>query len=155
MNGVITSTAAHLVIGAAAIVCLSGCGGTYDAHVTGTVTLNSAPLSLGTIKFTPQQSGPSGYGLIQSDGSYEVMTGRESGLPSGDYVVTVVANEPSRANANPSMPPSPGKAITPPWYREPEHSPLKYTVTPGRNVFDIELTMTPPAGWNPRASRSL
>jgi hypothetical protein len=136
-----------------AVALVSGCGGPYDASVTGVITMNGTSLPRGTIKFTPEKSGPSGYGLIDNAGSYSIMTGREEGLPSGPYVVTVVANEPSMPNANPSLPPTPGKPITPAWYRNPAQSPLKYTVEPGDNEINLELTSQPPAGWNPRGRR--
>jgi hypothetical protein len=126
-----------------------GCGGSYNASVRGTATLNQTPLQSGTVNFTPQQPGPSGYGLIESNGSYAIMTGRAKGLPAGTYVVTVVSNEPSVPVANPSAPPTPGKPITPAWYRDTASSPLKYTVEPGRNKIDLELTSQPPAGWKP------
>jgi hypothetical protein len=132
---------------------LVGCGGTYDASVSGTATFNSAPLTAGTVKFNPEQAGPSGYGLIQSDGSYSIMTGREEGLPSGSYVVTVVANEPPIPSKNPAHPPTPGKPLTPAWYRDPAQSALKYTVEPGGNEINLELTSTPPAGWKSGAGR--
>ena len=54
-------------------------------------------------------------GLIAQDGSYLVKVGREEGLPSGEYLVSVVANEESTPNKNPSLPPIPGKPITPRW----------------------------------------
>jgi hypothetical protein len=77
------------------------------------------------------------------------VTGREEELPSGEYVVTVVANQPSIPNANPSLPPAPGKPLTPAWYRSPDQSPLKYTVEPGSNEINLELDNKPPAGWKP------
>jgi hypothetical protein len=129
----------------------AGCGGPYDSAVTGVASLDSAPLSTGTVKFTPEQTGPSGYGLIDGSGAYTIITGREEGLPSGSYVVTVVANEPSIPNKNPSHPPTPGKPITPGWYRDPATSPLKYTVESGSNEINLELKSTPPTGWKQTA----
>ena len=125
---------------------MSGCGGPYDSSVSGVITLDGSPLPRGTVKFIPEQPGPSGYGLIGSDGSYEVMTGREEGLKSGSYVVTVVVNEESTPNKEPSLPPRPGKPITPPWYRNQAQSPLKHTVEPGSNEINLELSTKRPAG---------
>src|SRR5436190_24306017 len=101
----------------------SGCGGAYDSTVRGIAKFNQTPLQSGTVNFIPQQSGPSGYGLIDSNGSYSIMTGRENGLPSGTYLVTVASNEASIPNKNPSAPPTPGKPITPAWYRDAAKSP--------------------------------
>jgi hypothetical protein len=130
----------------AVVLLVTGCGGTYDSSVTGVITLDGAPLPRGTVKFIPEQSGPSGYGLIGSDGSYEIMTGREAGLKSGRYVVTVVVNEQSTPNKNPSLPPIPGKPITPAWYRNQAQSPLKHNVEPGSNEINLELSTKSPAG---------
>lgn len=142
-----------LIVALLQFVFVVGCGGPYDASVSGIVTLDGSPLPRGTVKFDPDQQGPSGYGLIESDGSYSIMVGREYGLPSGSYTVTVVANEPSVPNKSPSLPPAPGKPITPAWYREAAHSPLKKTVESGSNEINLELTSTPPADWKPAGKR--
>ncbi len=123
-----------------------GCGGVHDSYVTGAVTLDSKPLPRGTISFSPVQSGPTAYGLIVNDGSYALKTGREASLPSGEYVVVVVANEPSVAKEDGALP-TPGKPITPLWYRSAKTSPLKITVNSGNNQIDLELTSEPPPGF--------
>ena len=138
---------------AALLTIVVGCGGRYNASVSGVATLNGSPLPRGTVKFIPEQSGASSYGSIGSDGSYSMMTGREKGLQSGSYVVTVVCNEASTPNANPSLPPTPGKPITPTWYRDQTITPLKHKVEPGRNTINLELTSQPPAGWKPGKAR--
>ena len=133
-----------------AVVCglLSGCGSTYDASVAGAITFDGKALPRGTVKFAPDGGGgPTAYGRIGDDGSYTIMTGRERGLPAGSYVVTVVANEPSVPGPNPSLPPAAGKPITPPWLRDQAKSPLKYTVKPGKNEINLDLTSTPPPGY--------
>ncbi len=124
---------------------LTGCGGIYDSSVTGLITLDGAPLPRGTVCFNPDADGPSAYGLIQSDGKYTLATGREEGLPSGSYTVTVIANEPSVAKVAGAIP-TPGKPITPRWYRSKNTSPLKYSLEPGTNQIDMQLTSQPPAG---------
>jgi hypothetical protein len=130
-----------------AAAALIGCGSAYDATVQGVARFNQAPLQSGTVAFIPQQSGPSGYGMIGSDGSYSIMTGREKGLPAGAYIVTVAANEPSIPDKNPSAPPKPGKPITPAWYRDAAQSPLKFTVSQGKNTIDLEMSSQQPPGW--------
>ncbi len=148
-----SSVARRAAAVAGALTFIAGCGGPYDASVNGVITFKNAPLSRGTVKFTPEQTGPSGYGFIESDGSYSVMTGREVGLPSGLYKVTVVANEPAIPNKDPSLPPTPGKPITPPWYRNSTQSPLTQTVDPGDNEINLDLTTQPPPGWKPLGRR--
>lgn len=131
-----------------------GCGGPYDSTVTGMVTLAGNPLPRGTVSFIPQSQGAAAYGTIASDGRYVVRTGREEGVASGQYTVTVVASEPSaQARGKDGGPPPMGKSITPQWYGDAATSGLNYTVEPGDNEINIELTTTPPAGWKPPPGR--
>lgn len=132
---------------------LAGCGGRYDASVQGRVTLDGNPLPRGTVAFNPDVPGPPAYGQIDSDGNYSVMTGREKGLTSGSYVVTVVANELPVIQGKDGGPPPAGKPITPMWYRSRETSGLTFNVNAGDNTINLELTSTPPAGWQDPAKR--
>ncbi len=133
-----------------ATICLAGCGGLYDAKVTGTVSLDGQSLSRGTVAFNPASGGPAGYSMIDRHGKYAVMTGREQGLPSGDYTVTVVANEsPATQGNRQGGPPPPGKPITPAWYRTKQTSGLRHKVNPGQNQINLELFTEPPPGWKP------
>jgi hypothetical protein len=131
-----------------------GCGGPYDASVTGVVTLDGTPLSRGTVAFTPVEGGPGGYSPIQTDGTYSIHTGRELGLPSGGYKVTVVANEPpAMERTEQGGPPPSGKPITPPWYRSSQTSGLEFQVERGKNTIDLPLTTDPPPNWKPVGNR--
>ncbi|MAT70003.1 MAG: hypothetical protein CMJ58_10825 [Planctomycetaceae bacterium] len=133
-------------IGLLATCC--GCGGTYDSYVTGEVTLDGNVINTGTVAFVPTAGGPAAYALIDSSGHYDVYTGNERGLPSGSYGVTVVAREaPAMERSETGGPPPPGKSLTPAWYGLAEYSPLKYEVESGSNEIDLQLTSTPPAGW--------
>lgn len=135
------------------LVCLCGCGGPYDAGVTGIVTLDGTAVPRGTVSFAPVGGGPAAYARIDSDGSYTMQTGRAVGLPSGEYQVTVAANEPPTIQRTAAGgPPPDGKSITPEWYRTRQTSGLKYKVERGKNKIDLELTSQPPAGWKPRGS---
>ena len=101
-----------------AILCLAGCGGPYDSKVSGKVTIDGAVVSNGTVAFSPVSGGPAAYGKIEPTGDYVIQTGREQGLPAGDYQVAVTANEPAKMNKTETGgPPPPGKALTPAWYR--------------------------------------
>jgi hypothetical protein len=132
------------------LIAFAGCGGAYDSSVTGVVTLDGNVVPRGTVSYQPKAGGPAAYARIEGDGSYSVRTGREEGLPPGDYYVTVTANEPPTAQQTASGgPPPPGKPITPLWYRSRETSGLSYTVESGGNEINLELTSTPPAGWKP------
>jgi hypothetical protein len=73
------------------------------------------------VAFYPTAGCPAVYGIIRVDGSYAMMTGREPGFPSG-----------------------------PPWYRSKNTSGLRFTVTPGYNEVNLELTTKPPREWSQR-----
>lgn len=133
-----------------ATLCLAGCGGPYDSKVSGKVTLDGAVIPTGTVAFLPMSKGPAAYGRVDSSGVYTIQTGKEVGLPSGDYLVAVTATEPSSTSKTADGgPPPPGKAITPAWYGNKDTSGLKYTVKRGSNTIDLELNSKAPAGWKP------
>ncbi len=137
------------------LMAVAGCGGPYDSTVSGVVKLDGNIVPRGTVAYQPKAGGPAAYGLIQDDGTYVIRTGREEGLPSGDYYVTVTANEPPAvAQTASGGPPPSGKPITPPWYRTRNTSGLSFMVEPGNNEIDLELKSQPPPGWNPRGRRS-
>jgi len=127
-----------------------GCGGPYNADVSGAVTLDGNAVPRGTISFIPVGTGSSAYGRIDSSGNYVLRTGREEGLPAGEYAVSVVANElPDMSKVPEGTPPPPGKPITPAWYRSQETSGLKFTVESGSNTINLNLTSDPPSDWKP------
>ncbi|MEM8945222.1 MAG: carboxypeptidase-like regulatory domain-containing protein [Planctomycetota bacterium] len=136
------------------LVVATGCSGTYDASVSGTVTFDGSPLKSGSISFIPGQPGPASYAAVLGDGSYTVNTGREEGLPPGSYTITVMAREKSiEDTSGRGLPPMPGKQITPTWYAQKKSSPLKFTVEAGSNEINLELTSDPPPDWNPPKRR--
>jgi hypothetical protein len=137
-----------------AILCLAGCGGPYDSKVSGKVTIDGILVPNGTVAFSPVSGGPAAYGKIEPTGDYVIQTGREQGLPAGEYQVAVTANEPAKMNKTENGgPPPPGKALTPAWYRSKTSSGLKFTVNRGSNIIDLELKSQPPAGWKPPPAR--
>lgn len=119
-------------------VTLVGCGGN-PATVTGVVMMDGRPLNTGTVGFNPVSGGMKAVGIIQSDGSYELKTNRETGLQVGEYQTTVIALEPGEEVVH-GGPPRPGKNITPKRYGSTSTSGLKFTVKQGSNVIDIELS---------------
>jgi hypothetical protein len=138
-------------VAGASLLTFAGCGGTFDSSVSGVVTLDGNAVPRGTVSFQPKAGGPAAYAQINEDGSYSVRTGREDGLPPGEYYVTVAANElPTVSQTAQGGPPPPGKPITPLWYRTKNTSGLSYVVEPGSNEINLELTTQPPAGWNPQ-----
>ncbi len=140
------------------IVCLAvtaaGCGGPYNASVSGDVMLDGQPVSTGGIAFIPTAGGPTAYAQIDSSGHYQIYTGKEEGLPAGNYGVTIVSREPPATDRSKlGGPPPPGKAITPEWYADAKQTPLKFDVKPGKNEIKLELSNAPPAGWKPSKRR--
>ncbi|BBO35826.1 carboxypeptidase-like regulatory domain-containing protein [Lacipirellula parvula] len=134
---------------------LVGCGGTSNqATVEGIVTLEGAPVPSGSISFVPTSGGTQSYAMSDAAGNYEVYTGREAGLKPGEYSVTIVARERPAVNQTELGGPAPaGAAITPAWYASPETSGLKFTVAPGANEINLELSKQAPAGWREPAKR--
>jgi hypothetical protein len=139
--------------GTVVLVGLVGCGGAYDATVVGMVTLDGNAVPTGSISFVPASGGPQGYAMVEPSGSYEVFTGREAGLAPGQYNVSVVARESSTTLSKGGGPPPPGKPITPRWYASPATSGLTFNVEPGSNEINLELSSTPPAGWQAPTQR--
>lgn len=136
------------------LVAMVGCGGSSEATVRGIVTLDGTPVPRGSISFVPAMDGSQAYAMSDEAGSYEVFTGREPGLKAGEYKVVVVARKQSKIQVNDRGGPAPpGEAITPRWYASPATSGLSFNVEPGSNKINLELSSTPPAGWQDPAQR--
>jgi hypothetical protein len=125
----------------ASLLATVGCGGAgMESEVSGTVRLDGQPVGPGAVVFAPLdgQSNPAD-GAIQMDGSYFLKTSREVGLKPGDYKVSVsVFDQPEVKPGERSM--TPAKLVTPQKYADTETSGLQYTVEPGENTIDIELS---------------
>jgi hypothetical protein len=117
---------------------LVGCGG-KPASVSGVVTLDGNPLERGMVGFAPTSGGMRAAGFILIDGSYTLRTNRESGLDTGEYLVTVVSREPSEEDPQ-GGPPMPGPYITPKHYAVSSTSGLQFNVEKGSNTIDLELS---------------
>lgn len=116
-----------------------GCGGNGLATVSGEVTLDSKPLATGQVVFNPLGKQPTAIGHIQSNGTYRLSTGRETGVAPGEYIVTVQAREPTLEPTDNTSGPRTGKLLTPEEYGSAQTTPLRFTVEPGSNEFDIPL----------------
>jgi hypothetical protein len=136
MSSVIRAFSAAAV--AAGVFLLIGCSG-GEARVSGTVEFDDKPLTTGMVSFHPVGSGPVALGKIDESGRYTAVVGAGGGLPPGDYIVTVVANEPMVPAKDPRMAPAPGKRFTPEKYEKKESSDLKYTLTSGSNTVDLKI----------------
>jgi len=112
-----------------------GCG-KHESSITGTVTLDGAPLSRGTVTFHPKTEGAAAYARIDAEGNYTVKTGDQEGLKPGKYVATVVATAPPGPGESET---AVGKLLIPARYGTVEQSGLEYTITRGTNEIDLNL----------------
>lgn len=83
----------------ASVLCLlglvCGCGGGDPLgrrEVSGTVTLDGAPLADGSISFQPVEKSTTSSGAVITNGAYSIA--REQGLPPGKYRVVINAVKP-------------------------------------------------------------
>ena len=134
-------------VGLFVLISPAGCGHDPDlpptARVSGTVTLDGAPLHRGTVQFVPDQSkgtnGPSGVGKIDEKGHYEIRTAGERGAMVGSHVVGVVAEEEIDLNVTSFAP-----SLIPRRYNDPLTSELTAQVKADEdNQVDLKLTSQP------------
>lgn len=115
-------------------VVVIGCGRGPDlppmSKVSGTVTLNGRPLPRGTVQFVPDVArgteGPSGVGLIDENGHYEITTAGVKGALVGHHKISVEAEE-EYDETTISM----GPSLIPRRYNNPETSGLTAEVKDG------------------------
>ncbi len=122
----------------AALIVASGCseGDFPVAPVTGVVTLDGAPLPGGQIRFAPVNAnqagltGKAGFGVIGSDGAYELATfGENDGAIIGKHWVTIYGHNPRAPKESASLPKF-GKFTVP----------AQQEVKEGDNKIDIAIT---------------
>ncbi|MCS7305346.1 MAG: hypothetical protein NZ602_09605 [Thermoguttaceae bacterium] len=132
----------------AAGVVLAGCGGSEFqlAPAKGKVTYKGKPLEFGTVIFIPEK-GPAAIGQIQSDGTFVLETGTQSGRMRkgavvGKHKVEIRCLETQRPGYKPpadqEMPA--GKSLIPTKYNQADTSGLTAEVTAkGPNEFTFDL----------------
>jgi len=139
--GVGRTTAVSFCLLAAGFI---GCGGgPADLHaVTGTVTLDGAPLPGGYISFEPTEGQRTGSGAVVSEGKYSIP--QDHGLPEGKFRVVVHAaapgtgeTAPAGAAPGPALA-SPKELIPPEWNEASKH--MVEVKKQGPSVFPIEIT---------------
>jgi hypothetical protein len=116
-----------------AAICCSGCGPEFKmAQVSGTVTLDGAPVGRLQVLFEPQDRGqPSSLGFTQPDGKYQLRcTSGQDGAAVGQHIVRVTPVEVD----DPEGPP----LTIPEKYNI--SSQLNFEVKPGENTIDLPIT---------------
>jgi hypothetical protein len=144
----------RLVLASALLVLVAlGCGyknPNAPASVTGKVTYKGKPVPAGTVRFHSQDAG-SVTCQLDVDGSYS-----STDVPAKEMTVTVETEsaKPTDTPANQarkqsgSAPPPPGSEKSKPLeyvkipekYAKTKDTPLKTTLKPGKNTYNIELT---------------
>jgi len=110
-----------LAFGLSLVALLCGCGEGNPLGrkpISGTVTLDGAPVPHGNISFQPLQPGGVGSGAAITDGTFSIA--EEQGLPVGKYQVMIYASDPTLAVLPPGgMPgddvPIPKELVPPEW----------------------------------------
>lgn len=118
-------------------VCL-GCGG-LESSVSGVITVDGEPASSGRVAFEPVAGGKMASARIGDAGRYQLQSNQTAGLAPGEYRVSVTIREPLVRPAGGGLP-APGALLIPEKYTRTSTSGLSYSVNPGANEFDIELT---------------
>ncbi len=133
-----------------ALVVAFGCkDGSKTAIISGKVTYKNAPVTGGTIQFTPAKGGPAIPGIIGADGTYSA-----PGVATGEMIVTVETESAKFAGSGYDMSKAPAgvdgskapeiKKLAyvevPKKYNDKGSSPLRYEVKGGKETKDFELT---------------
>lgn len=131
------------------LVAFVGCseGGSGDAIVQGTVTIDGQLAESGSVLFHSTGDAPAAYGAIRKNGSFALRVGRgntnnvnASKIQSGEYVATVQIHGPSIPDEEfPGAPPKTGPLLIAEKYTTKATSGLTHTFKSGRNVVNLEL----------------
>ncbi|RIK77039.1 MAG: hypothetical protein DCC67_13160 [Planctomycetota bacterium] len=134
--------AAPCILAAWVFACC-GCGGTGTVAVSGTVTLDGAPLATGEIEFTPtEETGGPAAGAVIEGGRYEVPAVAQGLRIGGVYKVRIISLA-GRGNfaKDPNAPGGQREAlenIIPARYNE--NTELQITVSGDSSVHDFALS---------------
>src|SRR5262245_23609553 len=107
--------------------------------VSGTVTLDGAPLENGNIGFQPADKSTTSGGDVIAGGKYSIA--RDKGLPVGKYKVTINAPKPGTGGTAPAMPgdpvPVPEELIPKEWNVNSQE--FIEVTDKGQNVFNFDV----------------
>ncbi len=133
----VSSTTMSLVILATISAGVIGCsGGNTIGSVSGTVTMDGAPLPNATVTFMPNGKGGPSYGRTDASGVYTLKYTRErQGAAVGEHTVMISTESSGDADADPPVPASP--ETVPAKYNS--ATTLTRTVEPGSNTINFDL----------------
>jgi hypothetical protein len=127
------------LVGAVVLAVLSGCPGPNTGTLEGNVSLDGEAITFGTVAVLGAD-GRVDSAMIRSDGTYTLEK-----APVGDVVITV-QTYPLPPQVQPPDAPGGGKPSAlryvpiPDRYGDVQRSPLRWTVQPGRQTFNLDLT---------------
>jgi hypothetical protein len=123
------------------LLMLAGCDqGPPVGEVTGKVTFQGQPVREGRVSFSHAEAGYGADALLESDGTFDVITD-EGGLLLGDYRVSVsplVVMDSSDPNTPPVGVEKPARDI-PKKYRDEATSGFTASVVEGKNEFTFDM----------------
>lgn len=117
--------------------------------VRGKITYKGAPVDGANVMFRAVDGSASGAGRTDASGTYQITSQWGSGLPEGEYLVSVTKfeerpiTEEEEGPYNPqlaNMDAPPPKSLIPTKYQVPEQSGLKASVSKSGGTFDFDLT---------------
>lgn len=145
-----------VVLIAASLFILPGCGDTGMGQVEGVITFDGAPLAEASVSFTHIEGGRPATGFTDSEGRYQLKTlAPGDGAKVGRSQVAVIATEVTQKSNRPvnqdpefasldgfgpGYKPPRTKWLIPQHYGKASSSGLEFEVKPGDNQADFELT---------------
>lgn len=139
---------ARYVILAAIALTWAGCGSSGPKYwpISGRVTFQGKPVTKASIRLTNVKTGIDVLATLNADGTYEILSGKKTGLPEATYQVSIVPDV-DISNFKQTEtgllvavgPPPPPPQNIPTRYQEPNTSGLTLTVKPESNAFDVDM----------------
>jgi hypothetical protein len=140
-----------LLCSAAVLASFWGCGQSGPAYwpISGKVTFQGKPVSVGQIRFCNPKAGIDVVESLDSGGKYAIIMGNRRGLPEGEYQVAIIPKlDFSRMKSDEHLRPIPSTMPSeaernppniPKKYHDPITSGLTVTVKPEPNTFDVDM----------------
>jgi hypothetical protein len=124
------------------IIGLAGCGGSeFGATASGVVTLDGKPITPGFVTFAPENPADvPAVSDLDANGRFALTTNKKPGLVPGKYRVAIQAFRPPTNVTPGERLMTPSERLIPDKYFSVDTSGLEFTVDPGANTINLELT---------------